>query len=357
MNTKHTPFFLTCRAESAAVRARSVLSVRTPRFIAAVIALCVIGIVQPPDVQGAAVNYTDKLGRNVVVEAPVKRAIIFSTYEMIPALGIWDQVVAVGRHAYLNDLMRAVRPDIAQEYVSAGSGMDVNIEAVLKAKPDIVITWSIKPELVRYLEQRGLNVVAVHPESIEELHEAIRFHGVAFGREARARQVIAESKRMFSGIVEKTGAVPPELRKKVLWLSSKPTTVAGGSAMYDDLIKAIGAVNPAAAYGQRYVGVSMERILAWNPDVIFIWGNAKYGVDDILNNPQWRHVKAVKSGRVYKAPEWSTLSPRAAATALVMAWQVYPEKFGAAGVKNELDVFHRRVFGVPYAGVGKSPVQ
>jgi len=296
--------------------------------------------------QAAPVTWQDNLGRTVSVNAPVKRAIIFSTYEMIPALGLWDQVIGLGRHAYRNDLMLAARPNIEREYLSAGSGMDVNIEAVLKARPDLVITWAIKPESVRFLEQRGLTVAAVHPESIEELHEAIRYHGRVFGREARAERVVSESKRLFVAIEKKIRSVPHERRKRVLWLSSKPTIVAGGTGMHDDLVKAIGAVNPASAYHQRYIEVSMEKILAWNPDVIFIWGNAKYTVSDILNNPQWRHLRAVKNGQVFKAPLWSTLSPRAAAAALVMAAQVYPDRFSKTVVEKELGMYYRRVFGL-----------
>jgi len=299
--------------------------------------------------QAATLIWQDNLGRTVSVNTPVKRAIIFSTYEMIPALGLWDQVIGVGRHAYRNDLMLAARPNIEREYLSAGSGMDVNIETVLKAHPDLVITWAIKPELVRFLEKRGMTVAAVHPDNIEELHEAIMYHGRVFGREVQAEQVVCESKRLFGVIERKIRSVPHERRKRVLWLSSKPTIVAGGTGMYDDLVKAIGAVNPAAsAYHQRYVEVSMEKILAWNPDVIFIWGNAKYTVSDILNNPQWRHVRAVKSGQVFKAPLWSTLSPRAAAAAMIIAAQVYPDRIDKETVEKELDIFYRRVFGISY---------
>ncbi len=310
------------------------------------LAACSLLFAFGPSANAEKISYQDKLGRTVALDRPVNRAIIFSTYEMIPALGLWDQVVGVGRHAYSNGLMRAVRPAIENEYPAAGSGMDVNIEAVLKAKPDLVITWAIKPEGVLFMEERGLRVAAVHPESIEELYAAIAFHGKAFGRESKAMEVNAEIRRIFSYIARSLSHVRASDRKKVLWLSTKPTTVAGGTGIYDDLVKAIGAVNPAATYGQRYVEVSMERILAWNPEVIFIWGNAKYGVADILNNSQWQHLKAVKSKQVFKAPEWSTLSPRAAAAALLMAAKVYPEKFRTAEVEKELDVFYRRVFGI-----------
>lgn len=337
---------MVCRTEDCAMKLKACFRA----LIRAACAVMLAGAIVSAAHAGPIV-WQDNLGRTITVNVPVKRAIIFSTYEMIPALGLWDQVIGVGRHAYRNDLMLAARPNIEREYLSAGSGMDVNIEAVLKARPDLVITWAIKPESVRFLEQRGLKVAAVHPESIDELHAAIRYHGRVFGREAQAELVANESKRLFGVIAKKVRSIPNDRRKRVLWLSSKPTTVAGGTGMYDDLVKAIGAVNPASSFRQRYIEVSMEKILAWNPDVIFIWGNAKYDVADILGNPQWRHLKAVRTGQVFKAPLWSTLSPRAAAAALVMAAQVYPDRFNKAAVEKELDSFYLKVFRVSYGSL------
>jgi len=62
------------------------------------------------------VIYKDKLDRTVSIPLPVKRAVFFQTYELIPALGIWNRVVGIGRYAYNNDLMKAAMPDIRKKY-------------------------------------------------------------------------------------------------------------------------------------------------------------------------------------------------------------------------------------------------
>ena len=92
---------------------------------------CLIVILLAVSAQGATLSYTDKLGRVVKVSVPVKRAVFFESYELIPALGVWDEVVGVGRWAYENDLIRATRPDIEQSIPSMGTGTDINIEALL----------------------------------------------------------------------------------------------------------------------------------------------------------------------------------------------------------------------------------
>jgi len=125
--------------------------------------------------------------------------------------------------------------------------------------------------------------------------------------------------------------------------------VAGGIGIQNDLISLINAVNPAGDIPSKNPDVSLEQILVWNPDVIFIWGNTRYSAADILGNTQWRFVRAVREGRVYKAPGWSTWSPRLAPVALWMAMKTYPAYFRGVDMDRIVDDFYREVFGVPYS--------
>lgn len=300
---------------------------------------------------GETITARDKLGRELRIQVPVKRAVFFQTYELVPALDLWDQAVGIARFAYDNDLMKAAKPDIARTIPSAGGGTDINMEALMKLKPELVVTWTARPENITYMEQKGLKVYSIYPESIEELYEVIRFHGTVFNRKKRAQEVLAEMEKSFAMVRTRVAGIPVEKKRKVLWLGSRPTSVACAIGVNNDVINLIGGVNPAAVYQQRNVDVSMEQIIAWNPDVIFIWGNAKYSADDVMNNPQWRFVKAVRERRVFKAPEWSTWSPRLAPAVLWMAARTYPERFRDVNIGETADHFYRKVFGVPFSKV------
>lgn len=315
--------------------------------------IVVLAVTAAASLEAATVTYTDKMGRTVTVSVPVKRAVFLLTYELIPALGIWDKVVGIGRWAYDNDLMKAVRPDIKRSVPSAGTGSDVNIEALLKLKPDLVITWTYKPENAKFMEEKGLKVIAIYPESLPELYDSMKLHGKLFRKERRTDNVIMQMEKIFRIIKEKVSGIPPEKRKKVLWLYGKPTTVACKKGVPNDIFNLIGGMNPAASINQRDADIPMERIIGWNPDVIFIWGSATYTGKDIINSPQWSYIKAVKEGRVYKAPEWSTWSPRLAPIALWIAIKTYPEYFRDINFEKITDDFYRKVFGIPYSKVKK----
>ena len=267
-------------------------------------------------------------------------------YELVPVLGVWDRVVGVARWAYDNDLVTQSKPDI-RSIPSVGSGSDVNIETLLRLKPDLVVTWTFKPEQVRFMEGRGFPVVGVYPDSIAQLYDVMRFLGKAFQREDRMERAIGEMETLFRLVRERVSRIPEARRKRVLYLDSKPTTVSGQTGVTNDMIALIGARNAASVVRERNADVPLEKIIAWNPDVIIIWGSAHYDVSNLTNDPRWRLIPAVRKGQVYKAPEWSTWSPRLAPYALWMAAMTYPEYFRDVNLDKVVNDFHRKVFGIP----------
>lgn len=326
---------------------------RVKKEMTALGAVILIVVFCIPDVYAETLTFRDKFGRDVSIRLPVRRAVLFETYELTAALGVWDRIAGISRYAYENDLVLALKPDIGKTIPSAGSGSDVNIESLLRLRPDLVITWTFKPESIRFMEEKGLRVIALYPESLSELYETMRLQGRIFGKEKKVEACIARMKKMFAMISERCRTVPPAKRKKVVWLGGKQTTVAGGVGINNDLIGLMNAVNPAAARQERSADVSIERIVAWNPEVVFIWGSAKYGSGDLLGSPQWRHVDAVRNGRVYKAPKWGTWSPRLAVVALWMAIRTYPERFRDVNFEKAADDFYRAVYGISYRSVSR----
>jgi iron complex transport system substrate-binding protein len=298
----------------------------------------------------ASLTYKDKMGRTVTIQTPVRRAVLYETYELIPMTGAWGQVAGISRFAYDNDLLLAVKPDI-RKIPDAGSAFDINTEVLLKLKPDVVLTWTIDRKTVHFLEQKGLPVLAVYPESIDELYEIMRLQGKLFGKEKQVESAIVKMEKMFNLIRTRVAKIPPAARKKALYLTGKQTRVNGRIGITHDLFTMMGLENSARELGERSTDVSLEKIIGWNPDVIYIWGNARYSAADLIKNPQWRHIRAIKQRDVHKAPKWGTWSPRLAPIALWMAATAYPQQFKDINVTKTIDRFYRDVYGIPYAKV------
>jgi len=309
-------------------------------------------VLMATSLDAATVTYTDKMGRIIDIPVPVERAVFFQTYELLPVLDIWSKVVGIGSFAYTNDLMKAANPDI-ESIPSAGSGGDINMEVLVKLRPDNVILWPWKPENIRFMAEKGLRVIAIYPDSLADLYQVMRIHGTIFERETKIDHAISAMEKIFSLIRERAGRIPVEKKRKVLWLGGKMNSVSCGVGVTQDMFNMIGAVNPAGSISQRNTDVSTEQIVIWNPDVIFIWGNAGYTARDVRGQAQLRYVRAVKDGNVHKGPQWSTWSPRLAPIALWMAAKIYPEYYCDINIEKMTDEFYRDVFGIPYIKVNK----
>lgn len=303
------------------------------------------------DAPAATITWRDKTGTAVSVRVPVRRAVLYETYELLPVTGAWDRVAGISRFALENDLLQAVKPDFSRAINSAGSAMDVNAEALCRLRPDVIITWSSNPKAVAFLRARGLPVIAVYPESIAELYDVMRLQGKLFGKERKVETAIREMERIFSLIRSRTASIPANGRRRAVWIGSKPTTATGRVGITSNLFRIINLENAADSIAGRTADVPLERIASWNPDLVFIWGNARYGAADIIANPQWRHINAVKNRAVYKAPHWSIWSPRIAPIALWMASRAYPERFRNVSIEKTTDAFCRKVYGIPYGKV------
>ena len=311
--------------------------------------LILIGLIVMPVhlLAGEPFSYKDKLGRTTHLEVPVGRAVVFQLYELLTPLKCWDQVAGIGRGAFDKDLMLSAKPDLKERVPSVGSGADVNMEGLLKLKPDVVLTWTYSPESVRFMEQKGLKTIAVYPDSFSEMFDVIRLMGKMFGRSGEAQTLMDRMNAILDLVRSRGARVPANRRAKVLWSYTRQNSVGAGNSLSADIFKSVGAVNAAGSVAQRTANVSIETIVQWNPDVIFIWGNAKYTAQEILDNPQWRFVKAVRDKRVYKAPEWSTWSPCLAPIVLWVAAKTYPDLYRGVDVYGISDKFFRDVFGIP----------
>ena len=293
------------------------------------------------------VTLTDKLGNRVEIPVPVKKAVLLSLYELIPVLDLWDNVIGLNRWAFDNTVLK--RYPWLETIPAVGTGIEVNAETILALHPELVITWSYRPEVAEFLTRKGLRVIAVYPESLEELYGVIEMCGRLFGKESRAREVRSRMDELFSLVQTRVSDIPRERRVKVLWLWQKPTRVTGRFGLQQDLITMVGAVNPAQDVVMPHAEVPLEQILAWNPEVVFIWGHATYGPEALLESSQWQTVAAVKDKRVYKAPLADTWSPSTGVLTLWMAHKVYPELFRDKDLGAEARTFHLECFGVPLA--------
>lgn len=290
----------------------------------------------------------DASGRKVEVRVPVRRAVFLIGYELIPYLDLWNQTVGISLWAKrYSDLLKELGAERLKEIPSVGTATQVNLEALALLSPDLVVTWTYRPETLRVLEEFGRRnqtaIIAISPESLKDLRSTMRLLAELFGKEERLLRVNRAMEEIFSLIDNRLSGLRESEKKRILWLWGDHChcKVAGGRGVVADILRLAGGRNCAEALDHPYPRVSPEKIVLWDPEIIFIWGNASYGAEDILRDRRLAAVKAVKHGAVYKAPAWSTWSPRVALITLWVAMKIYPERFHGISFKTLVERFNK----------------
>lgn len=286
-------------------------------------------------------------GEPVIPPGGARRVVLFELYEMAACLGAWDRVVGISRYAYDNDLLKRLLPGL-RRIPAPGSAFEVNVEALHALNPDLVITWSRRPETLEFLERQGFPVASFYPESLADLRRDLLRLGTALGKEGRAREVADLMDRHFEKI---RGRVTPLASKKapqVIWTWGRPTIISGRRGVVAELLELAGGKNLGEGLDCLNQELSMETLVALNPQVVIIWGSASYHPEDLLSDPKWATIQAVRDRRVFKASRASTWSPRVVALAWWLARNFYPEAISSEEVKQAVDIFYRECFGISY---------
>ncbi len=255
---------------------------------------------------------TDMAGRKVTVPAEINS--VFST-DTTAAIFLYTLVPdkLLGWNYELNDLEKSIILEKYHSLPNFGMGDAINYEAVIAAKPDIAFTvGAINDSLISNAdslsESLGIPVVAVDSD-LMSAPESYRFMGELFGVEEQAEKLAAYAEDTFNDIADIE--IPDDQKVRMYYGNGEDSleTAPAGSS-HGQIIDLVGAVNVAdleLGDGSR-VQISAEQLLAWDPDVIVVIGEAKASISGksaavaILEDPDFASLKAVQEQKVYGAP-------------------------------------------------------
>lgn len=220
--------------------------------------------------------------------------------EILFALGAGDRVVGVS--SYCN------HPEAARRLPKIGSYSRPDPERIAALQPDLVILHSNRGDVANRLEALRLPVLKVEMNSLAELLEAIVVIGRAAGRESEALR-LAGSIRADLDAARRSR--PPGRPRALLVVARQPGALAGliaagpGTWLHE-LVEAAGAENVVPSGMSRYPRVSLEMVMAWNPELIFDASSTMAGGGDREDHRRrvlrpWlerRQLAAVRAGRV-----------------------------------------------------------
>jgi len=287
--------------------------------------------------QNAAV--VDGAGRPIRIPETVARvfpagppaAILLYTLAPDLLLG-WPRAIRLEERAYLLPQI-GVRPEVGR---LTGRGNTANLETVLQLKPDLLLdvgsTDGTYVSLAdRVQAQTGISY-ALLDGRLDPTAETYRILGRLVRHEEQAAELTRYAEATLRSVRERVAAVPQEQRPRTYYARGPRGLETGlAGSINVEALEVMGARNVAGGQRGGLIPVSLEQVLAWDPEVIIT-------IDQdfartVRTDPNWAPVSAVRAGRVHLSPKlpfgWVDFPP--SVNRLVGLWwlgkMLYPELF------------------------------
>ncbi len=274
-----------------------------PRVFRALALLCIPGCQQaPPSATGPLV---DDAGVPVSLAAPPARVVslVPATTELVFALGAGGTLV--GRTTWCD------YPAAAAAVPDLGNGIDPNVEAVVAAKPDLVLLYKSGANRAAAERFRGLGIPTLElaTDRMEDFDRIARLLGAALSRREAAESLVARTRRDLAA-ASRPPVLPSSRRPSVFILAwDRPAMTLGRGSFLSEIVEHAGARNVFDDLATSSAPVSIEAVAARDPDFILV---STDGEPAIAGRPEWQVVRAVRERRFLRVrgSEFNRPSPR-----------------------------------------------
>jgi len=214
--------------------------------------------------------------------------------EMVFLLGLGDALVGV------TDACN--HPPAAKRVPVVGNFGRPNVEVLLAARPDLVVTSGLRPgPATDAMHNAGVRILDLEMHSFDDLFAGLRRLGAAAGAPEKGEAAAARLAADLENVSGRYATLPAARRPRVfVEIGEAPLTTAGGPSFMDEVIRRAGGVNVAHELAKAYVRVNPEMVVAWDPDVVLLGRMAPHGDARTMlaGRIGWGKIAAVQNDRV-----------------------------------------------------------
>lgn len=277
----------------------------------------------------------DSLSRPPAIPSAPQRIVSLapSVTETLYALGLGPNVAGVTQFC-------KYPPDVATKPRVAGFS-DINLEAIVRVRPDLVALPVDKTAVKTLLEGMGLPVLTLDTRSLSGLMDSIETLGRMTGHHTEAQKLLREFQQ---GLAAATARAEGKKRPRVLFSVMHSyqglgyiteINAIGRDGFYNELIEAAGGVN-AYQGDLAFPRLSRESVIFLNPDVIIDVIPEVEDLDSVRRD--WESltsVTAIRNGRLFLLTGGADTvpGPRSVQTLATLSHAFHSGKPGEPGEK------------------------
>jgi ABC-type Fe3+-hydroxamate transport system substrate-binding protein len=256
---------------------------------ALIVAAAACGGSAPARDAAPAAEIRDDFGMPITFEGEPKRIVSLNptTTEVLFAIGASDRLV--GRSQW------DAFPDSAARIPSLGQALRPNVEAILGARPDLVILYASQDNRAAYdrLRQAGINAVAFRIDSIAQFERDTRLIGRLTGDSVRADALVDSVRATLDRVRAATASLPHPTVFIHAW--DKPIIAIGAGSFMSQLLEIAGGRNAYADLPGPSATVTLEDVVQRNPDYVFA---SPISAPKMRASASWRTIPAVRAGKL-----------------------------------------------------------
>ncbi len=311
---------------------------------------CKVGTGTPSISAGNTV--TDGSGAVLSIPENNTKTTIASVYAVsvpfIVALGLSDRVKAINvKSKFWTDNDAALA---AAGTVGRGT---VDLEALAKIAPNVLIHRSNDLKTVKAVSDLGINVLCIKAENLDDIKYTLTMMGKYFGVSDRADETCKWMDSKFAYIDSVVATIPKDKRVTALVMGGTLGTVAGGDMLQSWMIEKAGGVCVADSIkaDHNWADAGVETVFKWNPDFLFCTGSTAldYSVNSLKEDSSWSAVNAVKNGNVYRIPAtydaWDMPGISCVIGTMYMLHEMYPDYFSSDELQIQINDYYTFMFG------------
>lgn len=254
---------------------------------------CALALTLATPVLAAGPSTTDDTGRHVVLDAPAQRIVSLAPHitELLFAAGAGEKVVgAVSYSDY---------PPEAEAIPRVGAYNNIDIEAIVALRPDLVVAWVSGNRHVNLdrIEALGIPVFVGEPSLLEDVARHIETFGQLAGTEDVAA-VNATAFRERLAALESRHAKRPTVRMFYqIW--NEPLMTVNDSHVISAAMRVCGGENVFGELAQIAPRIGVESVLAADPEAIVASGMGEARPEWLDMWQQWPSLQAVRKQQLY----------------------------------------------------------
>lgn len=267
---------------------------------------------------GTQITVTDGVGREVVLDHPITKAVVASRYnnELIRAIGSIDKVIGVDTNTAQD---RAYWSQFDPDEVIGKGQTDLNYEQIIKLAPEALITpknssWE---QDIEKLEPAGIKVIVVTGWDTPRMEEQLDILGTVFDNKEGSDKVKTFFRENMDAVAKRVGNIQDKLSIYWEYGDDYSTAIPGTSNDgWHQMMVSAGGINIFGDPDLPSDTVDPEEIIKADPDLIMkvTSGRALKGTgvytpptteefadiaQEMAARPGWSDLKAVKNHNFY----------------------------------------------------------